>query len=136
MGLHFKKNIDGIMHFYDKVVFTDNIENKNALEQFIKNKYEKNDSFSYILWSVTQSASMAHSFISSNYTKAKLVAVIDKSKDGCFEGCNIARKEQILNYKEAIVLVCSDAAIEEASLFIEKNNIRDYFFVCQNGMNI
>lgn len=135
-ALTLHKDINEIMNLYSEVVFTDNIENRNALERFIKKEYKKNDRFLYILWSVTQTASMVHSYIDCNFPKAELVAVIDRSKEGCFEGINIKKKEQILEYRQAMVFVCSDAAIEEAKDFLEKNNIQNYFFVCQNGMKI
>lgn len=114
-----QKDIDDFNILYRKIEFSDNIENRNTLKLFME-KNIKNDNFSYILWSVTQSASMVHSYIKDNYLKGELVAVIDRAKTGYLEGCLISKKEQILKYRESIIFVCSDAAIEEAKIFLKK----------------
>lgn len=92
--------------------------------------------FEYIIWSITQTADLIYNMIEKNWPNAKLRAVIDRSKKVNYKGMQSYTKEKILEYENAVILVCSDAAIEEAEYFLKKNNISKYFYCCQNDIKI
>ena len=112
------------------------IETIYHTENYLKNIYAESDEFLYIVWSITQTADLLINRISLKYPKAKLVAVVDKSKKIMFHGIQSTTKEIILQYKNALVLVCSDSAIPEAMDLFLSHNIRNYFLCCKNEMKV
>lgn len=110
------------------------VENICNTEQYLKRMFSSADEFEYIIWSITQTAEQIYKLVSEKWNKAKLVAVIDRSKRVDFHGVSSCTKEVLLKHRHAIVLVCSDAAISEAEAYFEDNNISQYYYCCLNGM--
>lgn len=112
------------------------IESVRNTESYLKMKYGFEEHFSYAIWSVTQTGNIINEMVKSKWKNAKLVAVIDRAKTVEFDGVMSERKDKLLEHKEATILVCSDAAIKEASEFFSDNGMNNYYYCCQNGMEI
>ena len=112
------------------------IESVYNTEQYLEGLFSRDDEFEYIIWSVTQTADQIYNLVSTKWNKAKLVAVVDRSKRVDFHGIFSSSKEVILLHKNAIVLVCSDAAISEAKIYFSENNIISYYYCCLNNMTL
>lgn len=110
------------------------IESVCNTEQYLNKMFLCDVEFEYIIWSVTQTATQIYNLVSKKWNKAKLVAVVDRSKRVDFHGILSCSKEVILQHKNAVVLVCSDAAISEANEYFNENNIKHYYYCCMNGM--
>lgn len=100
---------------------------------YINNKWNKDSSFEYVLWGVTQTSLAIHDFLANNYPNVKLVAVIDKFRKINFLGmdtCDIAWLEE---NKNPFVFVCTGAAIKEAKELFTGINKANYYLCCLDG---
>lgn len=110
------------------------MESAYNTEKYLKKRFSEDSEFEYIIWSVTQTADLIYNLVSNKWKGAKLVAVVDRSKRVNFHGKLSCSKEIILQYKNAVILVCSDAAISEAKVFLKVNNVLNYYYCCLNDM--
>lgn len=110
------------------------IESVYSTEKGLLNFFSYSDRFDFIIWSVTQTAELIYKLLEEKWKNAKMVAVVDKGKKVNFHGKISTFKEVILEYKNAVVLVCSDSAIAEADEYLKQNDVKLYFYCCRNGM--
>lgn len=115
----------------------DRVENMEALEEFME-KRSADGHRQYVIWSVTQTAELVYRFMQEHYGDMCLCDVIDKYKRVRYHGIDSKACEDVPidKMKDALVLVCSDAAIPDAQRYFMENAITDYYFVCLNGMAI
>lgn len=100
---------------------------------FIDDYFKHEEEFEYALWGVTQTAQLINSYLSTHYPKAKLVAVIDKSKDIKFCGINTCRKEWMEEHKDVFCFVCTGAAIKEAYEYFHEIHHERFYQCCEDG---
>ena len=100
---------------------------------FITNILPKNQEFSYVLWGVTQTATMVYKYLKEHYPKAKLVQVIDKKKRLEFEGVTTTTKEVLKKEKEAWCFVCTGAAIKESYEYFSEIGHKKFYQCCEDG---
>ena len=129
------KDIYDISSFYEKEtpknLFIDNFTNTIS---YIKQHYKANDSFSYILWGITQTAAMVYQYICQNYKNAKLVAVIDQYKKLDFCGKSSTNKEVMSNFPDALCFICSGAAMPEAKEYFNEIKHKHVFYCWSDGL--
>lgn len=123
LSSYFEKNHTDDYHIE---FFTNTIE-------FIKKTFHNDQSFSYILWGVTQTASLVHKYISDNYRHAELAGVIDQKKEIVFEGKMTAKKHILSKDKEAWCFVCTGAAIKESYEYFKKLGHHRFYQCCEDG---
>lgn len=128
------KDIFNISSFYESrenrpyyVEFFD-----NSID-FIEKHFNHNTEFEYALWGVTQTAELINSYITQNYPRAKLVAVIDKAKELEFCGIRTCRKEWIENQSNVFCFVCTGAAIKEAYDYFDRIKHKNFYQCCEDG---
>lgn len=101
--------------------------------EFIKNTFHKEQSFSYILWGVTQTASLVYNYMTKYYKFADLVGVIDQKKELQFAGKMTGKKNIILENKDAWCFVCTGAAIKESYEYFHEFDHSRYYQCCEDG---
>lgn len=116
-----RENREYYIEFYDNTI------------SYIKNRFEVDEEFEYVLWGVTQTAELIYNYMRENYKRAKLVAVIDKTKRLEFCGVETCTKEYIYNNKNKFYFVCTGAAIREAYNTFDENGITDFYQCCEDG---
>lgn len=102
-------------------------------EDYLERNFEKYDSFSYILWGVTQTASSVDAYIRGHYPNARLAGVIDKKKRLIFHGVKTDTKEILENHRDAWCFVCTGAAILESYRYFEKIGHTRFYQCCEDG---
>lgn len=110
------------------------LDNFSDTEAYLEKTLKKMDTFEYILWGVTQTAELAHSYIKSHYKNAKLVGVIDQFKDLEIYGMHSSKKEIIEKYPNSICLVCAGAAMPEAKKYFNDINYKNGIFCWSDGL--
>lgn len=100
---------------------------------YITNSLPKNEEFTYVLWGVTQTATMVHKFLKEKYPKAKLVQVIDKKKHLEFDGIVTTTKEVLIKERNAWCFVCTGAAIKESYEYFAEIGHDKYYQCCEDG---
>lgn len=101
--------------------------------EFIKRNFDKNQPFSYILWGVTQTASLVNEYITKNYKHAELAAIIDQKKKILFAGKMTQKKEILSEKKDAWCFVCTGAAIKESYEYFYETGHNRFYQCCEDG---
>lgn len=104
----------------------------NTIE-YINKRFNKKESFEYVLWGVTQTAQMVYEYLREQYPNSKLVAVIDKTKRLEFCGIQTCTKEYVRENKDKFYFVCTGAAIREAYNEFDTYGIIDFYQCCEDG---
>lgn len=132
-----KENVEKIQEissFYEREFNNDyHIEFYTNTIDYIENVLPKDEEFSYVLWGVTQTATMIHKYLKENYPKAKLVHVIDKKKRLEFSGIETSTKDVLVKEKDAWCFVCTGAAIKESYEFFAEIGHEKYYQCCEDG---
>lgn len=100
---------------------------------FAENRLPKEERFEYILWGVTQTASMIERYIEEKFPAGELVEVIDKAKRVEFCGVNTTTKEVIKKHTDAWVFVCTGAAIKESYEYFAEIGHKKFYQCCEDG---
>ena len=127
-------------YMYDLSYYFENYSRPKYNIEFLNDTYNYIDSLAnkeikYILWGVTQTATLIKSYFDRNYPNAHLVGIVDRDKRFEFCGCNTTSKDIILENKNAVVFVTTGAAIRESNLFFKENNIKNYFQCCVDNIS-
>ena len=127
-------------YMYDLSYYFENYSRPKYNIEFLNDTYNYIDSLAnkeikYILWGVTQTATLIKSYFDRNYPNARLVGIVDRDKRFEFCGCNTTSKDIILENKNAVVFVTTGAAIRESNLFFKENNIKNYFQCCVDNIS-
>ncbi len=104
----------------------------NTIE-FINKNWNKTERIEYALWGVTQTADMIYSYITKNYPKARLVAVIDTSKRLEFCGIKTCNCDWIIEHPDTFVFVCTGAAIKDSYGLFAEYKIHNFYQCCEDG---
>ena len=105
-----------------------------AFQRYIRDKYKKNDRFSYSLWGITQIAEAIYEWVKMEYPNAVLDHVFDISNRNEFHGIMPQPLEQ-LQGSSSVVFVTAGSANSVALEVFEKYGIKDYV-ICYNGMYV
>lgn len=85
----------------------------NGLELLYKyaaSNWNKNEEIEYLMWGITATTEDAYNWITNNYPKARLVAVIDEYRDLDFHGINTIRSGELINYPDCYYIGTGAAA--------------------------
>ncbi len=80
----------------------------------LREKYNKEDFFEYIIWGAGVHGRLAYSMVSELFPNAKLVAIVDKYMDGEMFGCKIVRSDAIKEMKFDYALITTHLGRHEA----------------------
>ena len=133
----FDKHADvfSISYFYEqreKKPYT--LEYTDRLQQFIAQKWGKNEAFNYSVWGLTHFAKYIHDYLSANYPNAVLSCVYDKYRKISLGGIDAVPPENIKHRKEEFVFVTSGgASLEAASFFRQINKPEESYFLLSYG---
>ena len=121
-------DIYSISDFYESTpeqdLFIDGLT--NTIE-YLKNNYQRDDNFEYVLWAITQTADNIYHYIESNYPNAVLKAVIDRDRRVSFHGTQSTSKEWLKGNSNPLVFVCAPAAISESTSYLHQINHSNYY---------
>ncbi len=123
-----------ISEFYESDNNSTYLDNFSDTITYLKSNFNKEDSFSYILWGITQTAELVYSYISEIYKNAKLVAVIDQYKNMEIYGLNSSKKEVLEKYPDSICFICAGAAMPEAKDYFKKIGYNKGVFCWSDGL--
>lgn len=128
------KDIFALSSFFEKQQPDDfHIEFFTNTVEFIEETFHKDQPFSYILWGVTQTASLVYKYISDHYRFAELIGVIDQKKEIMFEGNMTTKKHILSKNKDAWCFVCTGAAIKESYEYFQESGHRRFYQCCEDG---
>ena len=107
-------------YMYDLSYYFENYSRPKYNIEFLNDTYNYIDSLAnkeikYILWGVTQTATLIKSYFDRNYPNARLVGIVDRDKRFEFCGCNTTSKDIILENKMQLYLLLRVAAIRESN---------------------
>ncbi len=132
---HKYEDIMDISFFYENKSIRDvYIDNFSDVIPFIEKTYNYNETFEYILWGVTQTAELVHTYIENNYPKAKLIGIIDQYKKINFLGMSTSDKSILNNFKNSICIVCAGAAMPEAKQYCKSIDFNNIFSCWEDGL--
>lgn len=115
---------------YPKLGYVEFLDNTY---KYIEENISKDENFEYILWGMTQTAISIYDYLSNNYTKAKLIDVVDK-KEGIVFLNHISKNSKIIEEKpNKFVFVCTGNAIQEANNLFEEIGKNDYYQCCSDN---
>ena len=111
---------EGLIDYYDEAI------------AFIKNKWNKNDTFNYSFWGINNNAKAIHDYIIKNYPNATLTDIYDTFKTVKFAEIVSKHPDEIDSNKNSFIFVTTFVAGYVAErLFEDKNIPHDYFFICK-----
>lgn len=122
------------MCLMDRRIREGKIEFAYYTEKYIENRFSYDSHFDYIIWAVTQTAEIVWHLLETKWKNARLAAVVDRGKKVDFHGKMSESKEVILENRNAVVFVCSGAAIGEAKQYFAENGIDNYYYCCKNDL--
>lgn len=105
-----------------------------AFQRFIKENWNKTDSYQYAVWGITQCAEVIYEWIKENYPNARLVQVIDNKVVEEFHGICPEAVEMLGRY-DVPVFVTAGSANPIAEETFKKHNVKEYV-VCYNHLYI
>ena len=134
-------------YMYDLSYYFENYSRPKYNIEFLNDTYNYIDSLAnkeikYILWGVTQTATLIKSYFDRNYPNAHLVGIVDRDKRFEFCGCNTTSKDIILENKnsngtEKIFMDITGRIIEYKNLISkEKEEIRKKEEIVWSVMNV
>ena len=96
--------------------FRDTVAYDNqSVFKWLSTHFSSRDKFSYVLWGITDATDKVYNTIQQTYPYAKLVAAVDRFKEGAFHGIKITKPESTLqSFSSAIVIVLPVKASSEA----------------------
>lgn len=106
-----------------------------AFEEYIKEKYNESEKFSYILWGKTQIADVFYNWMTENYPNATLELIIDISSRDIFYGHVPIGVEGLEGKSDIPVFVTAGAANTMAIEQFRIYGIKKYV-MCYNGLYI
>lgn len=105
--------------------------NFNKIIEFFKaEKYNSNSEFNYGIWGLGTAAEKFYEFMSVNYPKAVLVAVLDMYRQAVFHGIKSETPDEYTRKKDEIMLVLTVQASNAATDLLLKKGFRNSEFVC------
>lgn len=97
------------------------LDSFEVIRSFIDEHWQdKNASYKYGIWGLTQYSQLAVSYIKQNYLNAELQHVYDKYRIAVFEGLESVSPEQIAEFDEEYIFVTAQAAKQTAEEYFEK----------------
>lgn len=104
-------------------------EHSEAIE-FINNKWDRSECFSYAFWGITQRSELIYQYIKSHYNNAKLASVYDNKKTGKWHDIEIEKSSEIEKKTGEFVFVTATSAFSSAKHLFENlpdNKKIDYY---------
>lgn len=113
---------------------SEKIDSVSAFQEYVHNHYNKDDTFGYGVWGITQAAYYIVEWIQENYPNAILSGVYDKRRfNEYFNNVKIEKVDKMMNFKGVIFLTAGNA-LDVAESTFEKLNVKKYV-ISYNGVN-
>lgn len=96
-----------------------------AFKQYLKKRFDKEDSFQYGVWGLTQFAYAIYEWILKNYPKARLTKVIDNNRNEDFYGLTPEKIDGLRDYS-GVMFFTAPSAVGIAKEAFEKYNVQRY----------
>ncbi len=110
------------------------LDNFSGTIHYLKSNYNPTDSFEYVLWGITQTAELAHSYIEKNYPNAKLIGVIDQFRKMDIYGVTSGKREFIEEHPDSICFICAGAIMPMAKEYFKEIDYKNAVYCWSDGL--
>ena len=105
-----------------------------AFQKYIKENWNPEDTFQYVIWGITQIAEVIYVWIKDNYPNAVLSQVIDIKVQKAFHGISPKRIDALKGCKAPVFVTAGSANDMAKEIFIKYNVSR--YVICYNNLYI
>lgn len=105
-------------------------DNINFKLDYLERTLKKIHNSRYLIWGADLSGELAFEILNERYNKSILLAYIDSTKVGDYNGINIIKPDEIDNYSYDYIFICTRGGAKFAYNYLlqkGKYNIRDFF---------